>query len=76
MKHMGKIIRIIASAGFVIFLSACLFYCMVAGAGAGEGEVIYVIIAAVLSVGISVLLCAGFHYIRHLQKLLKELHSK
>ena len=74
MKHMGKIIRIIASAGFVIFLSACLFYCMVAGAGAGE--VIYVIIAAVLSVGISVLLCAGFHYIRHLQKLLKELHSK
>lgn len=67
---MQKLLKIIISTVFVVFLSGCLFYCMVAGAG--EGAVAYVIMAGILSVAISVLLCAGFHYIRHLQKLLEE----
>ena len=37
---------------------------------------VYVVMAALLSVIFSVTLCAGFHYIRHLQKLLKELSEK
>ena len=71
---MQKALKIIVSTAFVLFLSGCLFYCMVAGAGAGA--VAYVIMAAILSIAISVSLCAGFHYIRHLQKLLKELGNK
>ena len=60
---MRKGLKIAGSTVFAAALSACLFYCMVAG-------------AALLSVIISVTLCAGFHYIRHLQKLLKELSEK
>ena len=71
---MQKALKITISTVFVFFLSVCLFYCMVAGAG--TGSVAYVIMAAILSVVISVSLCAGFHYIRHLQKLLKEANSK
>ena len=67
---MQKLLKIIISTVFVVFLSGCLFYCMVAGAG--KGAVAYVIMAGILSVAISVLLCAGFPYIRHLQKLLAE----
>ena len=46
------------------------------GSRAKSGAVVYVVMAALLSVIISVTLCAGFHYIRHLQKLLKELSEK
>ena len=59
---MRKGLKIAGSTVFAAALSACLFYCMV--------------MAALLSVIISVTLCAGFHYIRHLQKLLKELSEK
>ena len=68
---MRKALKIAASVMLVTVLSACLFYCLVAGAG--EGATIYVIMAAILSIAISVALCLGFLYIRHLQKLLKEL---
>ena len=69
---MRKGLKIAGSTVFAAALSSCLFYCMVAGAK--SGAVVYV--AALLSVIISVTLCAGFHYIRHLQKLLKELSEK
>ena len=62
---MRKGLKIAGSTVFAAALSACLFYCMVD-----------VVMAALLSVIISVTLCAGFHYIRHLQKLLKELSEK
>ena len=67
---MRKGLKIAGSTVFAAALSSCLFYCMVAGAK--SGAVVYV----VMSVIISVTLCAGFHYIRHLQKLLKELSEK
>ena len=62
---MRKGLKIAGSTVFAAALSSCLFYCMVAGAK--SGAVVYVVMAA---------LCAGFHYIRHLQKLLKELSEK
>ena len=71
---MRKGLKIAGSTVFAAALSSCLFYCMVAGAK--SGAVVYVVMAALLSVIISVTLCAGFHYIRHLQKLLKELSEK
>lgn len=71
---MRKGLKIAGSTVFAVALSSCLFYCMVAGAK--SGAVVYVVMAALLSVIISVTLCAGFHYIRHLQKLLKELSEK
>ena len=71
---MQKALKLLISIVFVLGLSGCLFYCMVAGAGAGA--VAYVIMAAILSLVISVLLCAGFHYIRHLQKLLEKAYGK
>ena len=71
---MRKGLKIAGSTVFAAALSVCLFYCMVAGAT--SGAVVYVVMAALLSVIISVTLCAGFHYIRHLQKLLKELSEK
>ena len=67
---MRKGLKIAGSTVFAAALSACLFYCMVAGAK--SGAVVYVVMAVI----ISVTLCAGFHYIRHLQKLLKELSEK
>lgn len=70
---MRKGLKIAGSTVFAAALSSCLFYCMVAGAK--SGAVVYVVMAALLSI-ISVTLCAGFHYIRHLQKLLKELSEK
>ena len=71
---MRKGLKIAGSTVFAAALSACLFYCMVAGAK--SDAVVYVVMAALLSVIISVTLCAGFHYIRHLQKLLKEFSEK
>ena len=70
---MRKTLKIAGSTVFVLFLSRNLFYCMVAGAGTGAGALAYVLMAAVLSVLISVILCLGFHYICHLRKLLREL---
>ena len=67
---MRKGLKIAGSTVFAAALSSCLFYCMVAGAK--SGAVVYVVMAVI----ISVTLCAGFHYIRHLQKLLKELSEK
>ena len=57
---------------FAGLLAGCLFYCMVAGAGTTA----YVILAAILSIAISVTLCAGFHYIRKLKRQLEELEEK
>ena len=68
---MRKGLKIAGSTVFAAALSSCLFYCMVAGAK--SGAVVYVVMAALLSVIISVTL---FHYIRNLQKLLKELSEK
>ncbi len=73
---MKKVINIVVSVGFVIFFSCCLFYCMVAGAENGSGALGYVIMAAILAVSISLLLCIGFHYIQKLKKQLKELKEK
>ena len=70
---MRKALKIAGSTAFVLFLSGSLFYWMVAGAGTGAGALAYVIMAAVLSVLISVTLCLGFHYICRLRKLLREL---
>ena len=70
---MRKGLKIAGSTVFAAALSSCLFYCMVAGAK--SGAVVYVVMAALLSVIISVTLCAGFHYIRHLQKLLSSVRS-
>ena len=64
---MRKGLKIAGSTVFAAALSSCLFYCMVAGAK--SGAVVYVCMAALLSVIIAVTLCAGFHYIRHRQKL-------
>ena len=58
---MRKGLKIAGSTVFAAALSSCLFYCMVAGAK--SGAVVYVVMAALLSVIISVTLCAGFHYI-------------
>ena len=69
---MRKALKIAGSTAFVLFLSGSLFYCMVAGAGTTA----YVILAAILSIAISVTLCAGFHYIRKLKKQLEELEEK
>lgn len=57
---------------FAAFLAGCLFYCMVAGAGTTA----YIILAAILSIVISVTLCAGYHYIRKLKEQLRELQKK
>ena len=73
---MKKVINIVVSVGFVIFFSCCLFYCMVAGAESSSGALGYVIMAAILAVNISLLLCIGFHYIQKLKKQLKELKEK
>ena len=73
---MRKALKIAGSTAFVLFLSGSLFYCIVAGAGTGAGALAYVIMAAVLSVLISLTLCLGFHYIRRLRKLLKEIGEK
>ena len=56
---MRKGLKIAGSTVFAAALSSCLFYCMVAGAK--SGAVVYVVMAALLSVIISVTLCAGFH---------------
>ena len=66
---MKKVLETGIEIVFAGFLAGCLFYCMVAGAGTA----VYVILAAILSITISVTLCAGFHYIRKLQKLQKQL---
>ena len=69
----------IKNAALVIcamFLAGCLFYCMVAGAESSSGALGYVIMAAILAVSISLLLCIGFHYIQKLKKQLKELKEK
>ena len=55
---MRKGLKIAGSTVFAAALSSCLFYCMVAGAK--SGAVVYVVMAALLSVIISVTLCAGF----------------
>lgn len=69
---MKKVLETGIEIVFAGFLAGCLFYCMVAGAG----TTVYVILAAILSITISVTLCAGFHYIRKLQKQLKDLKEK
>ena len=71
---MRKGLKIAGSTVFAAALSSCLVDCM--RAGAKSRAVVYVVMAARLSDIISVPLCAGFHYIRHLQKLLKELSEK
>ena len=73
---MKKVINIVVSACFVIFFSCCLFYCMVAGAENGSSALGYVIMAAILAVSISLLMCIGFHHIRSLKKQLKESKEK
>lgn len=69
---MKKVLETGIEVVFAGLLAGCLFYCMVAGAGTTA----YVILAAILSIVISVTLCAGFHYIRKLKKQLKELKEK
>lgn len=49
---MRKGLKIAGSTVFAAALSSCLFYCMVAGAK--SGAVVYVVMAALLSVIISV----------------------
>ena len=66
---MKKVLETGIEVVFAGLLAGCLFYCMVAGAGTTA----YVILAAILSIAISVTLCAGFHYIRKLKKQLEEL---
>ena len=61
---MKKVLETGIEVVFAGLLAGCLFYCMVAGA------------AAILSIAISVTLCAGFHYIRKLKKQLEELEEK
>lgn len=73
---MKKVMKIVVSVIFVGFLSGCLFYCMVAGAGQGKGTLGYMIMAGILAVGISATLCAGYHYIRSLQKKLEEMNDR
>ena len=69
---MKKVLETGIEVVFAGLLAGCLFYCMVAGAGTTA----YVILAAILSIAISVTLCAGFHYIRKLKKQLEELEEK
>ena len=64
---MKKVLETGIEVVFAGLLAGCLFYCMVAGAGTTA----YVILAAILSIAISVTLCAGFHYIRKLKKQLE-----
>ena len=69
------LLDLVGFAGIACFLFG------VGGSSSGSnsgilGAVVYVVMAALLSVIISVTLCAGFHYICHLQKLLKELSEK
>ena len=64
---MKKVLETGIEVVFAGLLAGCLFYCMVAGAGTTA----YVILAAILSIAISVTLCAGFHYIRKLKKQLR-----
>ena len=66
---MKKVLETGIEVVFAGLLAGCLFYCMVAGAGTTA----YVILAAILSIAISVTLCAGFHYIRKLKRQLEEL---
>ena len=73
---MKKVMKIVVSVIFVTFLSGCLVYCMIAGAGQGKGTFGYMIMAGILAVGISVTLCAGYHYIRSLQKKLEEMNDR
>ena len=62
---MKKVLETGIEVVFAGLLAGCLFYCMVAGAGTTA----YVIhVAAILSIAISVTLCAGFHYIRRLEE--------
>ena len=69
---MKKVLETGIEVVFTGLLAGCLFYCMVAGAGTTA----YVILAAILSIVISVALCAGFHYIRKLKEQLKALKEK
>ena len=55
---MRKGLKIAGSTVFAAALSSCLFYCMVAGAK--SGAVVYVVMATLLSVIISVLCVQGF----------------
>lgn len=73
---MNKVMKIVVSVIFVAFLSGCLFYCMIAGAGQGKETFGYMIMAGILSVGISATLCAGYHYIHCLQKKLEEMNDR
>ena len=75
---MKKVFRVVSSGVFVTLFSGFLFYCMVAGAGRSSraGTIAYVIMAAVLSIGISVSLCVGFCHIQKLQKQLREMEER
>lgn len=75
---MKKVFRVVSSGVFVTLFSGFLFYCMVAGAGRNSrvGTIAYVAMAAVLSIGISVSLCAGFYHIQKLQKQLREMENR
>lgn len=74
---MKKVFRVVSLWMFVTLFSGFLFYCMVAGAerNSRAGTIAYVVMAAVLSIGISVSLCGGFCHIQKLQKQLKEVRD-
>lgn len=70
---MKKVWKILLSVALVFLCSAVLFYCLVAGAPAGDdGLLLYVLAAGGFSLFLSLFLCLCIHYIRYLEKKLDD----
>lgn len=70
---MKKIWKVLLSAVLVLFSSAVMFYCLVAGAPeGGRGLSLYVSAAGGFSLLLSLFVCLCIHYIRYLEKKLED----
>lgn len=70
---MKKFLRRLFSVVIMLYFSATMFYCFVAGAPkGGNGKAIYLVSAAGLAVLMPGFACGCLYYIRYLRKKLDE----
>ncbi len=70
---MKKILKLGISIVGVLFFSANIFYCTVAGAPENpKAAVVYIILAGIFSLLSSSFVCICFHYILYLQRKLEK----